>query len=264
MTKIKEPRKAFFEEFEGKFVEFLNECKKYANATGDEKAIAKSVRKRLEAALQLQNLDDHYQLPKSRRFKSAVQNLDKGIDSNSAFWATLYGWLVVHEIGRIHNGNNHNSHSRSLIDEWLLGKLIHQSLLNMRPDDSKANQVVALIKLLTAQQDWFSIQTPKTKKEYHLLYNLLKDRETQSFLKVNRHEGTLWFNKESFETFAWWLFVISAIDSLININRKDETVAKEIADRFGIIHKWTKASEKSGYQVERLLELLEGKKGKKR
>jgi hypothetical protein len=261
--KTKKFREAYPETFINKFIPFLNECKKFTGSNVDVTKIAESVQTKLSAALQLHDLKKLYPLPESTKYKSAINYLGKEIKFNEVFWSTLYGWLVVNEIGRIQDDKDNVSQSRRFIDEWLFGKLIYQVLLEIGFDDSKANQTVALIKLLTSQQNWFSGDTPKTNREYHLLNHLISDQEVQSFLQVNRHENTLWFNKEAFEIFVLWIFVISIIDIIATDKKKKETKAKEIADRYGIIQKWLKAEKTSGYQVEKLLEGLK-RKGKKK
>jgi len=253
----------FFRTLKEKYIELLRECKKYASANGDENSIADSVLTKIETALRLQNLNKFYPLPKSRKYKWAVDYLNQGTDFDSEFWKKTYPWLVVHEIGKIFNDDNFKSHSRSLIDEWLISKIIFHLLSKSGLEDSRINKAVSLIKLLTTHQDLFQIDTPKSNREYHLLWHMLNDQEVQSFLQVNRYEGILWFNKENFEMLAWWLFVVSTIESGMNKKRKKETVAKEIAERYGIIQKWLKAEKTSEYQFEKLLEGLKEKKRKK-
>jgi glycosidase len=264
LPKTDEAKKALLETFKYKFIDFLNECKKYSSATGDSTEIANPVLVELEAALQLPVLNKKYSLPKSTKYKSAISYLSKSIRFDESSWSTLYGWLIVHEIGKIRDDKDYKSQSRRFIDEWLFGKTIYLVMLEIGLDNSKANQAIALIKLLTSHQDWFSMDTPKTNRGYHLLNHILDNQEAQAFLQVNRFENKIWFNKEAFEILVLWLFVISIIDSLTNSNRKEETIAKEIAKQFGIIQKWIKAEKASGYQVEKLLEGLKTKKSSKK
>lgn len=260
---IKAHRSEFLKAFEQKYLELLREGKKYASENGNENPIATSVSKKLEAALQLPNLKKLYPLPKSRKYKWAIDFLKKDNDFDFSFWSPLFSWITIHEIGCLFADKEFKYRSRSLIDEWLIGKLIYHLLKQCGIDDPRAHQSIAIIKLLTAHQDWISIDTPKSHREYHLLHNLLSNREVQAFLQVNRYQNIVYYNKEAFETLAWWLYVISVIDAIASSKRKKEAIAREIADRHGIIRKWLKASEESEFQVEKLLEVLKGKKKKK-
>lgn len=237
--------------FKNKLLDFLNEAKKYAGSDADVRPIADSILARTKAVLQLPQLQTLYPLPRSRKYKWAIDYLNEIEQFDLSFRSRIYGWLIISELGRLFGEDDVASRSRSLIDEWLLGKVMYHQLQQAGIDDGEANRTVALVKLLTQHQQWHSLDAPKREREYHLLHHLLNHDEVQSFLKINRHEGILWFNKEAFETLVRWFFVISVIDTIQS--GKHKTVARQIADRYGVIRKWLKAEKASGYQLEELL-----------
>ncbi|HET7377427.1 MAG TPA: hypothetical protein VFK30_12010, partial [Anaerolineae bacterium] len=105
----------------------------------------------------------------------------------------------------------------------------------------------AIIKLLTVHQAWFKDGATAG----DLIEKLFSDVEVEQFLKVNRYQDILWFNKESFEQLLWWLFAIAVVQA-----END----RQIRAAFGIINRLLKAEAKTEYQVEKLQELFAPKK----
>jgi hypothetical protein len=105
--------------------------------------------------------------------------------------------------------------------------------------------------LLTAHQGWF-----KEKRAYRFLESLLKDNEVQQFLQINRYNDILWFNREAFDDLLWWLRLLAAIEISSDPQRPALQAAKDLEDCNGTIETLNEAVKKSGYQVEKLLEIL--------
>ena len=85
--------------------------------------------------------------------------------------------------------------------------------------------------------------------------NLFHDQDIIRFLKINRYENILWFNKESFEYVMWWLFVIAVIDVLYK--EVDEVkIRRKLLQRYTVIEKCLRAKSKSDFKVEKLLASL--------
>jgi hypothetical protein len=80
--------------------------------------------------------------------------------------------------------------------------------------------------------------------------------EIQQFLGVNRYKDVLWFNKEAFDEFSWWMSVISLI---ARSGEKDvsSTELLELIFRLSDLNvKFKKALRKSKFQVAGLLDAL--------
>ena len=93
------------------------------------------------------------------------------------------------------------------------------------------------------------------------LNNLFHDQDIIHFLKVNRYENVLWFNKEAFDHLMWWLFVIAAIHVLFK-EKDEEKIQKKLVNYYTIIKKCLRSKAESGYQVEKLMAGLNKEKGK--
>ncbi len=233
----------FVEQVERKMVRLLSEIKRITQSTGDEAAIAHEMRQDLEAILQLPILETP---------ESAARHLKANLDDDVAIWSTAFGWCFVRSLGQVAQEANFHQHSRSWIDEWLLGKLMASALADFGLNETEAWRAVAVIKLLTTHQRWFETKGPKEKRAYQVMEAALQDAEIQQLIHVNRWQGALWFNKESLERWLWWMLLIAEVDAQ-RAASADE-VAQHIAERYAVIAELLQAEEKSEYQVEKLLE----------
>jgi hypothetical protein len=87
-----------------------------------------------------------------------------------------------------------------------------------------------------------------------VLETLLQDGDVQRFIHVNRSQGVLWFNKEAFEEMLWWLLLVGVVEAQAE-ERPAEEISALIAARYAVVRRLREAGERSGYRVERLLEL---------
>jgi glycosidase len=158
-------------------------------------------------------------------------------------WGTFVSWLYTHSLGEIAGSNNAAARSRSWMDEWLLGRVIATTLQTWDLDEFNANQVAALVKVAIAHQTLMAGTAEETPDG--LLNALLQDADTQRFLRINRYQDVLWFDKEAFEHLLRWLSFIARVENAQSGN-------KVIAARQKVITQLQKALKASGYQVEKL------------
>jgi glycosidase len=241
------------DEVEQKMIHLLREVKQFAGGTGDETALAREIRNRLEAILQLPVLASHFPSPRSRKYEAATNYLTANLNDDSSVWGTLLGWLFTHALGQVVSESDFEQQSRSWMDEWLLGKIIASVFRDLGLSDEVAWRSVALIKLLITHQRWFETPAPGKKQSSQVLEAWLKDGETQQFLQVNRYQGVLWFNREAFEQLLWWMLTLAAVAISADPLRPAAKVAKEIAAAYNLVQELRRAEHKSQYQVEKLL-----------
>jgi glycosidase len=233
------PNKKLLEEVEGKARALLRAIKVFTGGGGEEWAVAREIRERLNTALRLSVLMDG----------EVGVYLRSGLDDDPAIWGTLYGWLFVHNLGKMAAVSGFEEVSRSWLDEWQLGRILSGALLNLGLDQGAADYAVILVKVLTAHQVW--LESGGRDRIYAMLTSLFQDIDVQSALLVNRHQEILWFNKEAFEQLLWWMFVITTITYRATSTKQAST---EILNYWEIIRALQQVSETSGYQVEKLLE----------
>jgi hypothetical protein len=232
------PDQTIVEEIEQKMVNLLLEAKKFSGGTEEERTIAREVGRKLDVVLNLPTI--------SRQFPW----VDAREVTKENFWILL-SWLFVHALGKVVNQKDFPEVSRSWIDEWRLGITIVSVLGELGLDETASWRSVILIKLLTTHQGWF-----ETKRAYRVLESLLKDNEVQQFLQTNRYNDILWFNREAFDDLLWWLRLLAAIEISSDPQRPAHQAAKDLEDCYGIMQRLKEAAKKSGYQVEKLLEIL--------
>jgi glycosidase len=242
------------DEIEQKATNFLSEAKQYSGGLGDETAIARETRMKLETVLQLPDMADRLSWTIAGGKKTLPEYLRENLIDTPAIWGTLLGWLFVHPVGKIIDLKNFQEQSRNLIDEWRLDKILVNQLLDSGfLDEGSAKRLVTLIKALTRHQTWFETGRPDRNRAYKVLDSLFKDNEIQKFIQANQHDGVLWFNKESFEELLFWLMLVAVVEIGSAPLHSPTEVVKEIERSHEIIQRIQEAEEKSNYQVEKLL-----------
>ena len=78
-----------------------------------------------------------------------------------------------------------------------------------------------------------------------LLESWLKDEELRRFLEVHRFDGVVWFRKEAFEDFLWWLEATAAAGQEGRLD-----LARSLAAQLRA------AMDASGYRLVELVESL--------
>jgi hypothetical protein len=243
-------------EVEQKAARLLSEIKRLTQGTGDEAAIAREMRQNLQTILQLPILGTRVPSPESPAYAEAAEHLKANLDDDLAIWGSMFGWCFVHSLGKVAQAANFDQQSRSWIDEWLLGKIMASALTDLGLTGADAWRAVAVIKLLTSHQRWFETERSKEERTYQVLEAALQDAEIQQLIQVNRWQGVLWFNKESFERLLWWMLFLAVVDAWRSASVNE--AVQQIVEHRDIVAKLVQAEEKSEYQVEKLIEATRG------
>jgi len=248
------------QEVEQKAMRLLSEIKRLTQGSGEDAAasaaIAREMRQDLETILQLPVLGARVPSPDLPAYAEAAKYLKANLDDDVAIWGSLFGWCCVHSLGKVIQESNFHQQSRSWIDEWLLGKIMASAFGDLGVNEADAWRAVAVVKLLTIHQRWFEPERPKEKRAYQVLETALQDAEIQQLVQVNRWQGVLWFNKESFEQLLWWMLFLAVVDAQRLASPDD--VARSIVERYTIIAELLRAEEQSEYQIEKLIEATRG------
>ncbi|WP_455141386.1 hypothetical protein, partial [Candidatus Hodarchaeum mangrovi] len=167
--------------------------------------------------------------------------------------AITLAWLYTHLLGKIKTKDpEYIIYSHTWIDEWLLGRIINEIILNLpkNPERLVIQNPSSLVKVLITHQNWEKNSQPIN------LVEILKDPEIHSIIKLNRYQENLWFNQEDFELLIRFLCIIALINQvcLHKIEGLPNPKIKEILDIFNI---WQEALNKSEFKLEKLLEVLE-------
>jgi hypothetical protein len=256
-ARVSEPGELLDEELlldvEDKTVRLLREIKAFSGGEGDEVAIARALRHELEALLQLPVLSSRFPPSSGGEYPSAAHRLESQLDGGRDVWATLLGWHFTHALGRVMSESDYQEHSRSWLDEWLLGKLLAAAYQDMGMDYDSAWRAVGVIKILIDHERWCDLE-PVDVSGYHVLVSWLKDRQVQQFLQVNRYRGVLWFNHELFGELLAWMLAPAEIGASAGVGLDPERVVRELETCREAISNLERAEAASGYQVVKLME----------
>jgi glycosidase len=235
--------------------------------------LARSVRDDLEAVLQLLVLPAPRSVtaPAARKYEAALAYLQVNLSvqvekaapgsksrkaaparslpaDDKAVWGTLFGWTMVHSLGKAVGVEDYAAVSRAWIDEWFLGRLIAEALREFGLDEGAASRAVNVIKVLTSRQDWFDAHTAAARRPAQVLAALLADQDALRFLQVNRYNEIDWYSKESFEELLAWLMLIEAVEA----TTADAGAPKTLGAAQDVIAALQAAEAQSEYQVEKL------------
>jgi len=169
-------------------------------------------------------------------------------------WITVLGWALTRTLGGLVDPEHAADVSRTWFDEWLLGRTIEVSALEMGVEQESATLASALARVLLAQERALWVDgTPEARR---VLEGLLRDGDVQEFLRVNRYRDVLWFDKDRFEELVRALLTASVVLIGADTNLTAEAATRELAARARIVAALLSAQRQSGYRVEELLRLL--------
>jgi len=242
-TKI---QKEFLTVIKLKMMNLLQEVRKFSGSTCDEKQLANEIVNIIEASFELTN-------KKSKNVQ--ILNFFKNSFENDLFsLSTLFGYIIVHRLGKLLSEEDFETQSRSWFDDWLFSKIFDPVFADLDYNEQNTQQAIALIKILITNQNWCETEK-KEYRPYRTLKKLLSDQDIQQFIQVNRYQGVLWFNKEAFETLLDWFFVISIL-YCYSKEIIEEKISDEISERYQIIQTIRKAEQKSDFRIDRLLQIV--------
>ena len=170
-------------------------------------------------------------------------------------WGALLGWLFIHRLGSIaapfYGVDNGSAISRSWLDELLFGKWLVEALRELGMDSTGCEQVLSTVKLLlnnhVAEDANAGMSAAMT------IRYVLSNPDSQVYIKLNRYQNVLWFNKEAFESLLWWVMCIAVIE--MEADDLDITTLGQLP-LFIMIGKLIQAEQLSEYRIDKLLAAL--------
>ncbi len=243
------------DEVERKILAWLHEVKNFTGIDGDEEAVAREVRAELEVILQHLLLGARFPDADAPEYREAIVMLNAEIvDDTPATWGTIWSWLFVHALGKLQTDEDFAELSQSLIDEWMPGRVITSAMQEYGLDEQEANLATMRVKRLTSLQRWYEVYEPEETRP--LVEMMLQDAVIRQFLQVNRAQGVLWFNKESFERLLWWMLFTAVVTITADPERSPVEVTQGIGDAYTTLQHLRHASDQSEYQLDKLLMLV--------
>jgi glycosidase len=258
-------------EVENKARNLLTEIKDYIDGSGDIEQVALQLVADTASVLDLPAIDTHLASPVTGKVQRAIKFLKTGATDLPTgrlqagaprLWGPLLGWAFIHNLGTMLAGTPDPELSRAWVDEWLLGKILAQCMSDLGMTEPESWRAAGIVKLLISHQDWIKLLDPseKTNKKraaYLVLQRWLKDSDVQRFIGVNRYQGILWYNRELFEEWLWWMMAV-AITQALTGSMTSEQASDQISAYFDVITAMQKAEKAAQYQIELLLQAASG------
>jgi glycosidase len=217
------------------------------------KEVASFARNQLETILSLQVIDSQFPQIVGDRYKKMFSIFTTPRLENENSWLALLAWSFISPLEFLDNEGNSSEHVLAWIDEWQLSRRMQQVFAEMGKDANQVNHIMLVVRILTLQQFWFEKPSRPPKE---LMESWFAVNEIRQFLGVNRYKDVLWFNKEAFEEFLWFM----NISALVSVSRKPKVTSTEILELVMMLSEFTKkfkkALKESRYQVAGLLDAL--------
>lgn len=166
-------------------------------------------------------------------------------------WRLMLGRIVFYRLNELCDTTGEPNFN--VIRDWHLGKFIRQSFVTLGADEEQVETEILLLTIFVELQK--HIVSPNGAQTLTAqLEALLHVPEVHRYLRTNRWNGRLWFNKERFEELLGWL---SAINALANTRNEKSTLSK-IDFSFSIMKSVDHLADSAGYDLEKFLNLLSG------
>lgn len=239
-----ETQEQLLAQIEQQVIELFRGINDLTGSRGDNQALVKQLRGELEALLSLP-------VPSAATAAEDEQatvlaQIATRLGDDPIGWSTLLAWVFTHALGKLSAPDDGLQQSRSLIDEWLLNRIIACVFRDFGQDETAAWRSVALIKLLISHD-------LQPESAASALEPLFKDPALQQFLQVNRYRDVLWFNQEAFGRLLWTMLAKAAITADTHQQHGAASDAPSLDDTYALVQQLQAAAERSGYQVEGLL-----------
>lgn len=250
----KTARREILNDIEDKTLNLFKAIKQYTNITGDETALASKIMHCAKFIIEMPHVVDHFRDYQQEDHKYNISDILPQQNNLHDFLHTIFCWLFAHRLGYIvSNEPEKPALSRSWIDEWKLGLIISNTLLDCGYDKEQSSWSLLTTKILTTHQN--CLIESNAELIFPILMPLISDLDVQLYLQVNRYKETLWFNKEAFEKLAWWLLMISMINVFSDASLSSHDAVKKTIIYLNTFNEMLDISEKSNFQLEKLLEI---------
>ncbi|MHA1946244.1 MAG: alpha-amylase family glycosyl hydrolase [Candidatus Hodarchaeales archaeon] len=179
--------------------------------------------------------------------------LESYLPSSINEWGVVLAWVLLR---RLCKEKNMPIISRSRIDEWFLGRVLEEQLMNFPKEkyDLNAKNSAVLAKILVSHQNW--ITRDEINDPNKVIQELLKDPEVHYFLNINRYQDVLWFNEQQFSIFIKGITLVALLE-LISTENDPYSLMKKLESIFTVNFSWKKALSESEYKLAKFLELLQ-------
>jgi len=232
---------------------FLNGIESQVPGVSNKNSVQSNICNLVFAILRFPGLLKQLQAPTSEKMNKFTDFLADRFFQSESRWMTLMTWAVIHPIGKLITGDSHEDLVISWIKEWRLRKYLEGALLQFHCEESEIQNQFLALDIGVSQQNWYDQFQPGSLQS--LLQQWFSEPEIQYFLKVNRYNEILWFNRETFADLTWWLSIIPLIQQASREGSGASELVETALYLYDLITILSKLEKESGYQVEKLIAL---------
>ncbi len=268
------------DEVEYKALRLLTSIQEITAAKGEPAQISQQVRQYVASLLQVNailELLSPETTPQTRAALEYLQHYPRGQQfvqwSDPLVWGVLLGWIMSTFPGKIIHPIDFAEISRSWLVEWHLDKTLAETFKALGAVDHDNERLTNLVKLLISHHTWaedlyqISPLQAGQPEPLRLLHSWFTDPDVQRFLGFNRYQDILWFNREAFAEWLWWMYGVAIVHWVYTqigaeppgevhaLQELSHPLGNMIANLYSLIHRLLEAAEASGYRVERFLEV---------
>ena len=185
--------------------------------------------------------------------RSAYDNLMDKLESDPRRRYALVVWAILSNLAGPGNQLRAQELNRAISQRKPVVNLINRTLgqLGFTEYESwKATQVIQT--LITDLQPLEEEVSPRS-----LLEKWVEDSSVKTYLEINEYNGIRWFNKEQFENLLWYQRAARLLTLAVDQESDSTEILGAILRQEQHFSAISEAEEKSEYQLDKLIELLD-------
>lgn len=237
------------DQFEEKLKNVLVELQRHKLIDADIDEILKEALTQLTGILQIPAL---YRKLAGLERKSIKEQQTTIVEKNQLILPTLISGLVLDAMSKVLQLDK-KLNEYDLIHDLKLSDHLYSALIEFSQNDQTTIRAMDTLGVILNMQLFTSKKSKLSSKEF---VDFMENKDVRKYIQVNRHEGVLWYNKESFEKLLDWLFIIDVVVMVSKPKLPVRNIAENTKNNFIVMKDLIKNSKDSEFQLERLLEIL--------
>ena len=179
--------------------------------------------------------------------------MSEALHENTGLRLASLIFAFIARLGKIVDPTDISNNSISLFDEWKTGRYIENAISGLGLSHQEVIRTVKMVRVMISMQKW--IDDPVSQDPAEFLQTALINPDIQLLLQMNRYQEVLWYSREGFDDFLSCLMASVVLEP----DTTDPSIQYErILIARDNLARLKEASEQSEYQVEKLLQALEG------
>jgi Glycosidases len=244
---------ALLKEAKGKFDALFHGIGTALNAPmPNQAAVSAEMLACLNATLSLNALAKEAAAMQMKKMKQAAAHIESNLNELNRL--TLLLWTFTGQLGKARGADEGGMLSQSWAEEWQLYKTAAAVLGQMGYPETEIAHAMKALRLISGQQDWYDKLGKLPLSE--IAKTWFSSPEILAFLQVNRFEDILWYNREAFADFLWWMAAIALLNCEMKTQCTRSDATETLLGCHAILQQLLKADQGAEFQLEKLLDAI--------